>query len=104
MEKDAFWFSCRHDIMEILLEAIVHQALGPLSGPEILIFKRFREICLDIDQNKFSTVSSNPDALRYVGKIAGSAILFAEKQPRDDYKVLLTLPIIFLEGVPNNGK
>lgn len=108
MEKDALWMACRHHIMEILLEAIVVQALGPSSGPEILIFKRFRSAWPNIDQNKFSIVSSDPDALRCVENIAGSAISFAEKQlndyqPRDDYKELLTLTIIFLGAVPNKG-
>ncbi|GBP79307.1 hypothetical protein EVAR_55365_1 [Eumeta japonica] len=94
--------------MEIVLEAVVVQALGPSSGPEILIFKRFRSAWPSIDQRKFSIVSSDPDALRYVQNIADSTISFAKKQlndyqPRDDYKELLTLTIIFLGGVPNKG-
>ncbi|GBP37604.1 hypothetical protein EVAR_34641_1 [Eumeta japonica] len=106
--KDALWLACRHHIMEIVLEAVVVQALGPSSGPEILIFKRFRSAWPSIDQRKFSIVSSDPDALRYVQNIADSTISFAKKQlndyqPRDDYKELLTLTIIFLEGVPNKG-
>ncbi|GBP08501.1 hypothetical protein EVAR_77183_1 [Eumeta japonica] len=44
--KDALWLACRHHIMEIVLEAVVVQALGPSSGPEILIFKRFRSAWL----------------------------------------------------------
>ncbi|GBP21285.1 hypothetical protein EVAR_11680_1 [Eumeta japonica] len=88
--------------MEIVLEAVVVQALGPSSGPEILIFKRFRSAWPSIDQRKFSIVSSDPDALRYVQNIADSTISFAKKQlndyqPRDDYKELLTLTIIFWE-------
>lgn len=94
--------------MEIMLEAIVVQALGPSSEAEILIFKRFRTAWPNIDQNKFSIVSSKPDALRCVENIAGNTILFAEKQlndyqPRDDYKEMLTLKIMFLGGVPNKG-
>ncbi|GBP54469.1 hypothetical protein EVAR_47338_1 [Eumeta japonica] len=108
IEKDALWLACRHHIMEIVLEAVVVQALGPSSGPEILIFKRFRSAWPSIDQRKFSIVSSDPDALRYVQNIADSTISFAKKQlndyqPRDDYKELLTLTIIFLGGVPNKG-
>ncbi|GBP85747.1 hypothetical protein EVAR_97243_1 [Eumeta japonica] len=48
--KDALWLACRHHIMEIVLEAVVVQALGPSSGPEILIFKRFRSAWPSIDQ------------------------------------------------------
>lgn len=108
MEKDALWLACRHHIMEIMLEAVVVEALGPSSGPEILIFKRFRTFWPNIDQNKFSGVSSDPDTLRCVENVISSTISFAEKQlsdsqPRDDYKELLNLTIIFLGGVPNKG-
>ncbi|CAH0562819.1 unnamed protein product [Brassicogethes aeneus] len=53
-----------------------------------------------------TAVNTDPDALRCVENIVGSTISFAEKQlndyqPRDDYKKLLTLTIIFLGGVPN---
>lgn len=106
MEKDALWLACRHHIIELMLEAVVIQALGPSSGP--VIFKRFRTAWPNIDQNKFSTVSSDPDALRCVENVASSTISFAEKQlndyqPRDDYRELLKLTIIFLGGVSNNG-
>lgn len=108
MEKDFLWLACRHHILEIMLEAVVNEALGPSSGPEILIFKRFRTAWSNIDQNNFSTVSSDSDALRCVENVADSTILFAEKQlnvyqPRDDYKELLKLTIIFLGSVPNKG-
>lgn len=100
----------RHHIMEIMLEAVVLQALGPSCGSEILIFKRFRTAWPNIDRNKFSTVSSDPNALRCVENVASSTILFAEKQlndyqPRDDYEELLKLTIIFLGGVgtPTKG-
>jgi hypothetical protein len=108
MEKDVLWLACRHHIMEIMLEAVVLQALGPSSGPEILVFKRFKTAWPNIDQNKFSTISSDPDALRCVENVASSTIVFAENQlkdfqPRDDYKELLQLTIIFLGGVPSKG-
>ena len=100
LEKDALWLARRHHIMELILEAVVVQALGSSNGPEILIFKRFRTAWPNIDQNKFSTVSSDPDALRCVENVASSTISFAEKQlndyqPRDDYKELLKLYYIF---------
>lgn len=74
MEKDVLWLACRHHIMEIMLEAVVTQALGPSSGPEILIFKRFRTFWPNINQNKFTTVSSDPDALSCVKNVASSIV------------------------------
>lgn len=79
MEKDALWLACRNHMMAIMLEAVVVQALGPSSGPEIQIFKRFRNAWPKIDQNKFNTVSSDLNALRCVRNLANSTISFAEK-------------------------
>ncbi|GBP11189.1 hypothetical protein EVAR_6014_1 [Eumeta japonica] len=74
--KDALWLACRHHIMEIVLEAVVVQALGPSSGPEILIFKRFRSAWPSIDQHFY-----NP----------GNSVYISTKEPRlweedEDYK------------------
>ncbi|GBP47294.1 hypothetical protein EVAR_38058_1 [Eumeta japonica] len=49
-----------------------YSSIGPSSGPEILIFKRFRSAWPSIDQRKFSIVSSDPDALRYASNFASS--------------------------------
>jgi hypothetical protein len=40
MEKDMLWLACHHHVMDIMLEAVVLHAVGPSTGPEILIFKR----------------------------------------------------------------
>ena len=39
MVKDWLWLVCRHDILEIMLEAVFRQAIGTSTGPEALIFK-----------------------------------------------------------------
>lgn len=108
IEKYVPRLACRHHIMEIMLEAVVLQALGPSSGPEILILKHFRTAWRNIGQNKFTTVSSDHDASKCVENVATETILFAQKQlndflPRDDYKELLKLAIIFLGGMSNSG-
>ena len=38
------WLACRHHMMEVLLSDIFSMCLGPSSGPDITIFKRFRKI------------------------------------------------------------
>lgn len=47
-------------IGKMLLEAIVVRALVLSSAQQILIFKRFRSAWSNIDQHKFSIVSSDP--------------------------------------------
>lgn len=108
MDKDTLWLACRHHIMEIMLEAVIIEVLGPSSAPDILVFKRFKTAWPNIDQSKFSTIQSDLNALKCVEHITSSIIAFAEKQlhvfqPRDDYKELLNLTIIFLGGVPKKG-
>jgi hypothetical protein len=49
-EKDVLWLACRHHIMDIMLGAAVLHALGPSTGPEILIFKRLKNAWKTIEQ------------------------------------------------------
>lgn len=107
MEKDMLWLACRHHILEIMLEAVVSTALGPSSGPDILIFKRFKNYWSKIDQSDYKTVTSDPISLESIQNVAQDMISFAQNQlnqyqPRDDYKELLNLTIIYLGGVSEN--
>ncbi|XP_063547373.1 uncharacterized protein LOC134754858 [Cydia strobilella] len=108
MEKDMLWLACRHHIMEIMLEAIANQALGPSSGPEVLLFKRFKKNWTHINPKDYKNVISDPESAKYVENISSGMISFAqdqlrEYQPRDDYRELLNLTIIYLGGIPDSG-
>jgi len=46
-------FACRHHIFELVAEAAFSTCLGPSSGPDIAIFKRFQSQWNSIDQSKF---------------------------------------------------
>lgn len=107
MEKDMIWLACRHHIMEIMLEAIVSQSFGQSSGPDIQLFKRFKTNWDKIDQSDYKTVIDDTTS-NIVKNVAADRISFAQKQlqvyqPRDDYKELLHLTIIYLGGVPEKG-
>lgn len=108
MEKELIWLACRHHILEIVLEAVVVSAMGPSSGPEILIFKRFKNYWPKIKQRDFQTAVSEQSTWSCIENIAADMIAFANNQlqkfqPRDDYKELLHLIIIFLGGIPDKG-
>ncbi|GBP22026.1 hypothetical protein EVAR_18667_1 [Eumeta japonica] len=66
MEKDMLWLACRHHILEIVLEAVVSTTLSSSSGPDILIFKRFKNYWSKIDQTGYKTVTSDPHSLKLV--------------------------------------
>lgn len=101
MQKDMLWLACRHHIMEIMLEAVVSQALGPSSGPEISLFKRFKSAWPKIDQTKLNRVLSNTQDSSGVLDFGQDQL--NKYQPRDNYKELLDLTIIYLGGVPSKG-
>lgn len=108
MEKNMLWLACRHHILEIMLDAVMSTALGPSSGPDILIYKRFKNFWGQIDQTDYKTVTSGPSSLELVQSAAQDMISFAQNQlnvyqPRDDYKELLNLTIIYLGGIPEKG-
>jgi len=44
MGRNLRWMACRHHMFEILLSDVFCVCFGQSSGPEILLFKRFREI------------------------------------------------------------
>ena len=43
MNKEMLWLACRHHIMEIILESVVQNEIGPSSGPDNLFLKRFQK-------------------------------------------------------------
>ena len=50
--RDLLWMACRHHMSEILLSDSFRVCLGPSTGPEILIFKRFREKWPDLQHHQ----------------------------------------------------
>lgn len=108
LQKNMLWMACRHHVFEIMLEAVIIKSLGVSSGPDILLFKRFKNSWSSVNQGSFKTIgfdgliheeviNSAPDIIEF------SKHQFAEFQPRDDYKELLELTIVFLGGVPERG-
>jgi hypothetical protein len=108
LDKHMLWFACRHHILEIVLQAVVLDCLGPSKGPEITIFNRFKNTWQFINRADFQTASSDERVFTAVSHVITDIIAFAEMQtllyqPRDDYRELLDLTIIFLGGTPSKG-
>lgn len=108
MDKELLWLACRHHMLEIMLEAVVVRCLGPSKSPDIAIFKRFQAHWPYIDQSSYQTALSDEQTAGIVDDVSHRVIAFAENQlenfqPRDDYRELLELIIVFLGGVPRKG-
>ena len=99
--------ACRHHVCEIMLEKVF--SLHDVSkSPNIEIFGHFRDYWPRIDQNAFSTAMEDDSTAAVVTPWKDAVIHFAvaqlgEFQPRDDYRELLELTIIFLGSTPPRG-
>lgn len=76
------------------------------TGPEILLFKNFKANWTNIDKTVYKTGIEDPliartikDQIEDVSNFI-SKILNSEVQPRDDYKELLLLSLIFIGKLP----
>ncbi|KAK3918013.1 Shikimate dehydrogenase (NADP(+)) [Frankliniella fusca] len=91
--RDLLHLACRHHVFELVLGAAFEEALGHAKTPDIHpLFSQFKECWKDI--NKEYTVLSRAAIRRFPGD---------KLQPRDDYKELLQLTVIFLGGLPHGG-
>lgn len=105
--RNLLHFACRHHIMELLLQSAFAASLGQESaGPDILLFKRFRNYWANIDKQQFQTADTDTFTKSAIAGQREKLIQFGRfqvTQARDDYQEFLDLCIIFLGGVPNKG-
>jgi len=71
------WLACQHHILEIVLEAVIVQSLGPSKSPDIAIFKRFQSQWEFVDKSSYQTVSSDDAINRNVSAVASGVVAFA---------------------------
>ncbi|KAL4125995.1 hypothetical protein QTP88_010227 [Uroleucon formosanum] len=94
---------------EVVLQGVFHETkLCVMSGPDIPIFKKFQKNWVNINKKNFSTWMTDSYVRDKLGYIALNILNFAENKikedfPRNDYRELLELIIIFLGGTPLNG-
>jgi len=99
--------ACRHHISEIMLEK-VFGIYDVSKSPNMEMFGHFRDYWPRIDQSSFSTAMEDESMAVMIAPWKDDIIKFCisqlEKvQPRDDYRQLLELSIVFLGGNPPRG-
>lgn len=103
------YFACRHHIFELILQSAINGAkLYMSSGPDIAIFKRFKNTWVGLNKSNISLWSSSNYMQRILCNVHEELLLFCskavtEKQSRDDYKEFIELVIILLGGTPPSG-
>ena len=105
LKQDVLHLACRHHIYELVLEKAFTACLGPSSGRDVLLFKRFHAKCESIDGTK-PELLENCDMSSHLHDtrlLAQFSRLFDRQHPRGDYREMLELAIIVLVGVPKRG-
>ena len=107
LERDVLHLACRHHVYELVLEKVVLTCLGPSSGPEIQLFKRFQQQWDFLDRESLEPLEDAEMPLALLESRDDLLITFGrlldQRHPRDDYQELLELSVVVLGGVPKRG-
>ena len=106
--RELLHLACRHHILEIMLRGVFDTKMGSTTGPHPDIFKRFLLAWPKIDKQKYDTgISDNliqkqlsPELIAHV--TAEFKKKLTETHPRDDYKELLQLVLVFVGSLDGN--
>lgn len=93
--------ACRHHIMELMVGKVFDTLMGPSSGPNIKLFQRFRECWGSIDHSTYESGLDIEFIASTLNPVKDDIIHFIRQQltefhPRDDYRELLHLSLLFL--------
>jgi len=100
--------ACRHHIHEIMLEELFRTTMGPSSGPEIKLFKRFKVFWPNVVFTDYLPGIEVPAVACAIAGVLEETKAFITNQlqlfhHREDYRELLELALIFLGGVRCRG-
>src|SRR6218665_3063242 len=106
LQKEVLYLACIHHIHEILLEEAFSITMGPSTGPDVLLFKRFKAFWKNILISKPGIeIQSIATAILDFQLMS---VHFAFRQfeiihQHEDYRELLELTLMFLGRVPPQG-
>ena len=108
LEREIVYLPCHHHIYEIVLKSVFDLKLNGTSGPDLAIFKRFQLAWVTMDTKMFNSGIENCIVMGSVNDVCDDIIQFSidrleENHPRDDYRELLELKVIFLRDILPNG-
>lgn len=100
--KELLYLACRHHILEVLLRGVFECKLGSTTGPQPDIFKRFQNTWLTINKEKYEIGITDklinkhltPEVIKNISD--DLKVKLTECQPRDDYKELMLLVLVFV--------
>ena len=106
--RSLLFLACRHHVFELVIAAVFVKCMGVSDGPDIRIFRRFKEQWAFINQQHYQDFSSHEGAAEQLADIKERTIQFihnqlSQQQPRDDYREMLELCLIYLGDRPERG-
>jgi len=100
--RELLHLACRQHIIEIVAEKVFTSCNIPSTGPDILLFKPFQQHWKFIDKNNFEVLKINEtDRVQIITFFTHELEV---TQPRDDYRELLEVSIIYVSGTPPRGR
>lgn len=102
--------ACHHHVLEVVLGAAFTASMGTMSGPDVLLFKRFQQQWHIMDHGSISPGAANVEVEPFL-RVDKDNVTFFLKDVlhdkglglRDDYRELAELCLIFLGGTPPRG-
>lgn len=107
--RNILYFPCRHHIYELILRSVFDTKLDEKStSPNVQLFKRFQQSWSKFNLLNFKSGMEDQSVIDKLSVLAEDTKQFAmqnvqEHHPREDYRELLELTIIFLGGLPPRG-
>jgi hypothetical protein len=106
--RNVLHLACRHHIHEIMLEEVFSITMGPSSGPDIQLFKRFKAFWPHVVFTDYKPGIDVPVIARALADVLDETKAFITDQldmshQREDYRELLELALVFTGGVPSRG-
>lgn len=105
LKRSLLYLPCRHHIFEIILKEVFSKLLKSImSGPDVPIFKRFKDVWSSLNKDNFKPCITDKNIAKYIDNEKSNEIIdFCKdqlklKQTRDDYREFLELMILFLGG------
>lgn len=108
--RTLLWLACRHHTHELILKGVFEECCGiPSSGPDIQIFLKFQSLWASLDKKSYTTMLDEESPVqgfleeqrvKMVNYIQN--VLKDGSHPREDYKELLQLSLLYLGGWSKN--
>ena len=101
LQKNLYNLACLHHILELRVAAVFDDLFGAYCGPNITLFEKFKKDWNSFDHKKWKSGMEDKKICNFLKPIRNELITFIEDQlkeyhPREDYKELLQLCLLFL--------